>query len=139
MEFYIGSGLKNCGLVNEYARMLEAQGWTHTYNWAKSLKPAETAAELTAYAELEQQGVKDADAVIILLPAGRGTHIELGMALALGKRVFLCSASEEEFSLENTVSFYQLPSVVRLVGTAEDTVGEILRRAGEIPCERNGR
>ena len=61
------------------------------------------------------------------------------MALALGKRVFLCSASEEEFSLENTVSFYQLPSVVRLVGTAEDTVGEILRRAGEIPCERNGR
>ena len=45
MKFYIGSGLKNCDLVNEYARMLEAQGWTHTYNWAKNLKPAETAGE----------------------------------------------------------------------------------------------
>ena len=41
------------------------------------------------YATFESQGILDSDVVIILLPAGRGAHIELGMALALNKRIIL--------------------------------------------------
>lgn len=41
------------------------------------------------YAKSEFQGIIDSDVVIILLPAGRGTHIELGMALALNKKVYM--------------------------------------------------
>jgi len=125
MKFYIGSGLKNYELVNDYARILEENGWKYTYNWTKNLSSNETIEDLKEISKLEQKGIVDSDVVIILLPAGRGTHIELGMALALNKRIFLCSETKEEFSIENTVNFYQLPSIVRLVGTVDENLKEI--------------
>ena len=119
--------MKNCELVNYYSKILEENGWEHTYNWAKNINGDETIEDLVEYSKLEQQGIIDSDVVIILLPAGRGTHIELGMALALNKRIFLCSETKEEFSIENTVNFYQLPSIVRLVGTADENLKEIIK------------
>ena len=64
---------------------------------------------------------------MILLPVGRGTHIELGIALALNKKIFLCSATEDEFSIKNTVNFYQLPNSVRLVGTSNENINQIIK------------
>lgn len=127
MKFYIGSGFKNYELVNYYSKMLEGHGWNHTYNWTKNISNVETIEDLIEYSKLEQKGIRDADVVIILLPAGRGTHIELGMALALNKRIFLCSATESEFSIENTVNFYQLPNIIRLVGTADENINKIIK------------
>ena len=127
MKFYIGSGFKNCELVNYYSKILENNGWEHTYNWTKNISNYETIEDLIEYSKLEQKGINDADVVIILLPAGRRTHIELGMALALNKKIFLCSATEDEFSIENTVNFYQLPQINRLVGNADDIIKQILR------------
>ena len=37
MNFYIGSGMKNCELVNYYSKILKEKGWKHTYNWAKNI------------------------------------------------------------------------------------------------------
>lgn len=119
MKFYIGSGMKSCELVNYYSKILEEKGWKYTYNWAKNINGDETIKDLIEYSKLEQQGIIDSDDVIILLPAGRGTHIEIGMSLALNKKIFLCSETKEEFSIKNTVNFYQLPNIVRLVGTAD--------------------
>lgn len=127
MKFYIGSGFKNCELVNYYSKILEENGWEHTYNWAKNISNDETIEDLIEYSKSEKKGIIDADVVIILLPAGRGTHIELGMALALNKKIFLCSATEDEFSIENTVNFYQLPNIVRLVGTADENINQIIK------------
>lgn len=127
MKFYIGSGMKNCELVNYYAKILEQNGWKHTYNWAKNINGDETIEDLVEYSKLERQGIIDSDVVVILLPAGRGTHIELGMALALNKKIFLCSETKEEFDIKNTVNFYQLPSIVRLVGTADENLKEIIK------------
>ncbi len=84
------------------------------------------------YAKLESKGIVDSDVVIILLPAGRGAHIELGMAMALNKKVFLCSVTKEEFSIENTVAFYELPKIVKLIGTAEENLKEIIKYMEEI-------
>lgn len=127
MNFYIGSGMKNCELVNYYSKILEEKGWKHTYNWAKNINGDETIKDLIEYSKLEQQGIIDSDVVIILLPAGRGTHIELGMALALNKKIFLCSETKEEFNIKNTVNFYLLPNIVRLVGTADENLKEIIK------------
>ena len=127
MKFYIGSGMKNCELVNYYSKKLEEKGWKHTYNWTKNINGDETIKDLIEYSKLEQQGIIDSDVVIILLPAGRETHIELGMALALNKKIFLCSENKEEFSIKNTVNFYQLPNIVRLVGTADENLKEIIK------------
>ena len=73
----------------------------------------------------------NSDVVVILLPAGRGAHIELGMSIDLNKKTFLCSITEDEFSIENTVTFYELPNIVKLVGTADENIKEILKFSRE--------
>lgn len=127
MNFYIGSGMKNCELVNYYAKILKENDWKQTYNWVENINEDVSIEDMTVYAKLESQGIIDSDVVIILLPAGRGAHIELGMALALNKKIFLCSATKEEFSIENTVAFYGLPNIIQLIGTADDNIMKILK------------
>lgn len=127
MKFYIGSGFKNVELVNEFSKKLQNHGWEHTYNWAENLKENETIEDLIEYSKLEQKGIEEADVVIIILPAGRGTHIELGMAIALKKKIYLYSSKKEEFDIENTVNFYQLPSIEKIVGEIDDAINEITK------------
>lgn len=125
MKFYIGSGMKNCELVNYYSKILKEKGWEQTYDWVKNVSDDVSIDDMIGYAKLEKQAIVSSDVVIILLPAGRGAHIELGMALALGKKLFLCSTTKEEFSIENTVAFYELPNVVKLIGDASKNLEEI--------------
>lgn len=126
MKFYVGSGMKNWELVNNYAKLLKENGWKQTHDWVKNISDDISRDDMIKYASLESQGVADADVVIMLLPGGRGAHIELGMAMALNKKIFLCSTTEEEFSIENTVAFYELPKIIQLVGNAEDNVKKII-------------
>lgn len=126
MKFYVGSGMKNCELVNYYAKILKENGWNQTYNWVENVNADVSIEDMTEYAKLESKGIVDSDVVVILLPAGRGAHIELGMALALNKKIFLCSATKDEFSIENTVAFYGLPSIVQLVGTDDENIKNII-------------
>ncbi len=126
MKFYVGSGMKNCELVNYYAKLLKENGWEQTHDWVKNVIDDISKDDMIKYASLESQGIVDADVVIMLLPGGRGAHIELGMAMALNKKIFLCSTTKEEFSIENTVAFYELPKITQLVGNADDNVKKIL-------------
>lgn len=126
MKFYVGSGMKNWKLVNYYAKLLKENGWEQTHDWVKNISDDISKDDMIKYASLESQGVADADVVIMLLPGGRGAHIELGMAMALNKKIFLCSTTNEEFSIENTVAFYELPKIIQLVGNAEDNVKKII-------------
>lgn len=132
MKFYIGSGMKNCKLASYYANMLKENGCEQTYDWVKNVGDDASLLDMIKYATLESQAIVDSDVVVILLPAGRGTHIELGMAMALNKKVFLCSATKEEFSIENTVAFYELPKIIELVGTADENIKEIIKYMEEI-------
>ncbi len=127
MKFYVGSGMKNCHLVKDYAKQLIEHGWVQTYDWVKNINEDVHIAEMREYAKLEKQGIIEADVVIILLPAGRGAHIELGMALALQKKIFLCADTDEEFSTKNTVAFYELPSITKLVGNVDENIIKILK------------
>lgn len=127
MKFYIGSSFKNHKLVNLFAEKLKQYGWEHTYNWGNSIQENETEEDLIAYSRHEQKGIFDSDIVIILLPGGRGTHIELGMALAWGKKIYLYSANGEEFKIENTVNFYQMPEMMKLTGNVDDVIQRIIK------------
>jgi nucleoside 2-deoxyribosyltransferase len=61
--------------------------------------------------------------VIVLTPQGRGTHVELGIALALGKKVFIWHENDKYFKCtDDTSSFYWLSNVKRLNGTIEDLI-----------------
>lgn len=132
MKFYVGSGMKNCALVDYYAKILKENGWNQTYNWVENVNDDVSIEDMIEYAKLESKGIVDSDVVVILLPAGRGTHIELGMALALNKKIFLCSATKDEFSIENTVAFYGLPNIVQLIGTADENIKEIITLSNNI-------
>lgn len=125
LKFYVGSGMKNCELVSYYAEVLKKNGWEHTYNWVEKVCDDVSLDDMVKYAQLESKGIEDSDVVIILLPAGRGAHIELGMALALKKKVFLCG-DEEEFDIKNTVAFYELPSVIQLTGMRDENLKRIM-------------
>lgn len=126
MKFYIGSGMKNCKLVNYYAKRLKEKGWEQTYNWVTAISEERTKRDLIKYANLEVQAIEDADMVIIILPGGRGTHVELGMSLALNKKIVLCANTKEEFTIENTVNFYELPQITQLVGEPDDNLDKIV-------------
>lgn len=125
MNFYIASALKNAKQVSLYAEKLKACGWHHTYDWTKDIDDEITPNRLAAYAAAEQKAINDSDLVVIVLPAGRGAHVELGMALALHKHIFLCTENKTDFQLENTVAFYELPGIVKLCGTVGENVAAI--------------
>lgn len=126
MKFYIGSRIKNHKLVNLYSKQLKEYGWIQTYDWIENINKDISKESLTKYAQLEFQGVMDSDVVIIVLPAGRGAHIELGMAIALNKKVFLCSSTESDFNIENTVAFYELPNIIQLTGSFNENIKKII-------------
>lgn len=45
------------------------------------------------------QALKDSDALILLLPAGKSAHMEVGVAYGLGKRLVLVGEQKETESL----------------------------------------
>lgn len=126
MKFYIGSGLKNFNKVNGLSTILASMGWEHTFNWAANGEVEnESITDLASISMLEQKAVADSDVVIILLPAGRGTHVELGMAIALDKKTYLLSEDGKDFDILNTAGFYFHPNVIRVVGSIEKLVNEL--------------
>ena len=96
-----------------------------------SVAPFEKYGEVVLYSNTvaaeAAERVKDADVVILLSPRGKGTHTEFGMALAWGKKVYLCHGDDSLFrGDENTSTFYCLPQVHRLVGDTEAIARQVL-------------
>lgn len=129
MKFYIASSLKNYQKVRELARLLKNAGWEHTYDWTLYCPEKEIDLEtLKSIGEKEYEGIKQADVVIILTPQGRGTHTELGIAIALNKKIYLCHQDDTYFKCDdNTSTFYWLAQVIQFVGDTEDIAGELIK------------
>lgn len=109
MKFYIASRLENHALVTELAHHLKELGHEHTYDWTIHGSVAgqgQSTMAQTAHNEVE--GVRQADVVIVLMPGGRGTHVELGLGIAFGKSMYLVSQSpDRDFSdTRETCAFY---------------------------------
>lgn len=121
MRYYIATGLERYAAHNEVRDELKRDGWTCTYDWTDhgSVKDCGRA-RIRQVAVNETKGVLDADVVIVLLPGGRGTHAELGMALAAGKPVILHSETGDEFRDGSpTCAFYWHPLCRRVVCRVE--------------------
>ena len=129
MNFYIASRLNNVDQVRYVANILKSNGWTHTYDWTNfDLSSEDTPNTLRIIGEREYDAVKAADIVFVITPQGRGTHIELGMAIALEKRVYIYHVDDSYFKCDdNTCPFYWLPKVKQLTGKIENAVEIILQ------------
>ena len=54
---------------------LQARGWERTFDWAN--QGFSGPSEYSDLAVAEISGIRDADVLIVLLPGGYGTHVEL--------------------------------------------------------------
>lgn len=112
IRVYIASGLENMAAVQTVRDILTAQGIGITYDWTAH-GPAwrEGHARMAEVAQSEINGVTSADGVIAILPGGRGTHTEIGAALASKIPVFLFTPDEGIMAGAQTCAFYHHPGV----------------------------
>lgn len=109
MKYYIATSLSRHDDHNLVRDTLAGFGHEITYDWTVHGSVRDQNADIIRrVAMAETQGVQVADIVIVLLPGGRGTHVELGMALVLGKPVLLHTTTPETHfnSTSSTCLFY---------------------------------
>jgi nucleoside 2-deoxyribosyltransferase len=112
-RFYVSSRKDRSEQANALSEALKADGWERTFVWTDQPGAGPEARAATAEAELK--GVRDADILVVLLPGGFGTHVEIGAALALGKKVLLHSPDQKTLETPYPCVFHYHPSVKLIV------------------------
>lgn len=131
MKYYIASSFANKEIVNQTIKSLNNLGFNNTYNWTLNEK-ADNKLKLKNIGIEELNAVKDADILITILPGGKGTHIEMGIALCCNKPVIIAYFNEELISIENSATFYHLDNVKHILVTEENIVDELVKALIEI-------
>lgn len=124
-KFYVASGFRNVDAVQYVTKQLVNKGYMHTYDWTKNAK-ARTLEDLKEIGQNEKDAVIESDFIVVILPGGKGTHIELGIALGLGKKIFLYSPDGVIDHFETTSTFYHLPEVEKCYGTLDELVEKVI-------------
>lgn len=106
--YYVASSLDNIPDVRNAILSMTIAGFKNTYDWSTHGRVIDKS-DLSQIAQKEMFGVVEADFLILLMPAKLGSHVELGIALALNKPVFII---ENNIEYEEK-SFYNLPNVCR--------------------------
>lgn len=86
MKFYIATKFQNFDRVQEIRIYLESLGYSITYDWSRA-----TVSDM-AQAQLDVRGVREADFIVGIFEQDykyKGAIAEVGMAIALGKPVFI--------------------------------------------------
>lgn len=126
MKFYVASSFQNKDIVRLVSEKLIKNGWHHTYDWTQNNRACSLEA-LQKIGTLERQAVAESDVVIVILPGGKGSHIELGMAIAWQKSTFLYSPNFEAMNMETTSTFYHLPEVQICTGSVDELIVKIFK------------
>lgn len=128
MKFYIATSLSRMSAHQTVRDSLKRFGHEISYDWTLHGSVKSVSKErLREVASLELNGVSEADFVVVLLPGGHGTHLELGFAIAKEKKVFLHSEDPIIFELgPQTNAFYHHPDIIRLQCSLAD-VGSALQ------------
>lgn len=134
MKFYVASSFKNIESVRYVGKELIKRGYTLTYDWTR-IERALTIEDLKVIGQEEKDAVTESDFIIILLPAGKGSHIEMGIALGQNKQIFLYSPNEEVNNYATTSTFYHLPEVKKCLGTLDDLLNTVLKTTAVENCE----
>lgn len=124
-KFYVASSFKNLESVRYVARQLVKKGFIYTYDWTKNER-ASTFEDLKVIGTEEKNAVLESDLLIVLIPAGKGSHIELGIALGQGKKIYLYSPDDQINHFETTSTFYHLPEVEKCIGTIDELIETVV-------------
>jgi nucleoside 2-deoxyribosyltransferase len=115
---YIASQLENYQLVIDLINRFSERGISITFDWA-TLWERQLTEQLKVdkkdIAEQMLEGVKQAKTLLLICPGKRGAHVELGMAIALGKKVVIFCPDKDHM-----ISFYNLGTIVTNIDEAVD-------------------
>lgn len=116
IRFYVATTFDNWPEAKRYADALEAAGMTLALDWWKyhpANMPSTFRPDLSAIALAEVAAIVSSSVLIVLMPGGRGTHTELGVAIASGASVVLVGPEVGDTD-HAAVPFYWLPNVMRV-------------------------
>lgn len=120
MRFYLATASTQADLADAVADALIASGLTQAYRWTDTVRaygsperPDKRLLQGVALDELHHVG--EADVLVVLEPAGYGTHVEIGAALASRVPVVLVGAS-----FANHNPFYYHPLVTWVADAPAD-------------------
>lgn len=82
MRFYVASSLENADRVRQIRDKLLVFDWQLTYDWTEHGPVRYDPARMMLVCDAEIHGVLSSDVFILLLPGGRGAHVELGLAMS---------------------------------------------------------
>lgn len=122
MKVYVATSWENRHLVNEVVAVLPGS-FELSYDWTGHTFDDDPADVCTR----DFKGVSDADFVLVLLPGGYGTHVELGIALGLGKRVIIVGETMMPDYKWPLVPFYCHPHVT-VVRTIDEAMAKMSAR-----------
>lgn len=139
MKFYIATSLSNWASHNKVRDALIAFEHEISYDWTLHGRVISASKDrLRELAIQELRGVSEADVLIVLLPGGRGTHIELGFSIANQKKVFLHSEDSLLFELgPEANAFYHHPDVTCVSCPLEDLPSFVNSSLVESVCMKN--
>lgn len=121
MKAYVGSSLLEKDNAKSILDYLLNMGYEYTYDWT-------THGKLTDLKELKEccyeeiNGVANCDLFFMYFPARFGTHVELGIAIALNKKIILVVDKDNpNFNNSNfeEKTFYQADNIARFSNIAE--------------------
>jgi hypothetical protein len=124
MKFYIASSFKNVNNVRSVAEDFKSRGFIQTYDWTTHSK-VDSISKLREIGNEEVAGVLIADVVIVMMPAGKSSHVELGLALGSKKKIYLYSSTHEINDIGTTSTFYHLDEVEQCIGSLEDLISTV--------------
>ena len=107
---------------------LKTKGWERTFDWAN--REASNEPEYADLAVAEITGIRDADVVIVILPGGRGTHVEIGAALAMGKPVIIHAPNRKILETPYPCAFHYHPTVKLLFSEQLDVAAVLASISG---------
>jgi nucleoside 2-deoxyribosyltransferase len=112
-RFYLSTRKDRSAQAAVVSEALRARGWQRTFVWTDQGDASHDKYAETVVAELA--GVLEADVLIVLLPGGYGTHVEIGAALALGKPVILHAPDRKTLNNPYPCIFHYHPGVRLLI------------------------
>jgi hypothetical protein len=127
MKYYIATSLARVTDHNLVRDALKRLGHTICYDWTLHGSVKSVSFErLREVAIYELNGISEADFVVVLLPGGKGTHLELGFAMGNNKKIFLHSEDPSLFELGPlTNAFYHHPNLIRLCDPLDNVATKI--------------
>lgn len=106
-KVYLASSLTNSDLMEQVANLLQSclVAEVTVRWWLEKWEPGNIQ-QLKKFSRQDLTGIMEADLLVLILPGGRGAHVEYGFALGIGVNAIIIG-TDEEFNKPYPCAFHQ--------------------------------